>query len=123
MKVALDPANITDTATAEQILVCERFGSDVVTSTLDSKVGIALSTLDRLPLTAIRHQPENGTCGWYIWGGDYSADPDFFQSLHVAHIPEYCPTIIPYLALAPGWGVILAPNYEDVWFDESRVNS
>lgn len=115
---------MTDTAiaTAEQISVCERFGSDVVAAALDSKVGIALSTLDRLPLTAIRHQPANGTCGWYIWGGDYSSDPNFFQPLHVAHIPKYCSTLIPYLALAPGWGVILAPDYEDVWFDESRVN-
>ncbi len=37
--------------------------------------------------------------------------------MHVAHLPEYAPTLVPYLALAPGWGVILAPGYEDVWYD------
>lgn len=111
------------TATAEQVSICERFGSEVAPADLDSKVGIALSTLGLLPLTAIRHKSENGTCGWYIWGGEYSSDPDFFQSLHVAHLPKYCPTIIPYLALAPGWGVILAPDYEDVWFDQNRANN
>lgn len=113
---------MSGTATAEQISICQRFGSDVVIVGIDSKVGIALSTLDRLPLTAIRHRPENGTCGWYIWGGDYSSDPNFFQALHVVHIPKYCPAIISYLALAPGWGVILAPGHEDVWFDEGLLN-
>lgn len=114
---------MTDTsfATMDQISVCERFGSEVVVAAPYSKVGIALSTLDRVPLTAIRHKPSNGTCGWYIWGGDYSPDPDFFQALHVAHLSKYCSTIVPYLALAPGWGVILAPDYEDVWFDEKRL--
>ncbi|TXT25036.1 MAG: hypothetical protein FD131_4736 [Rhodocyclaceae bacterium] len=123
MKADLDLADMTDTplATAEQLSVCERFGSEVVVATSDTKVGIALSTLDQLPLNAIRHKPSNGTCGWYIWGGEYSPDPDFFQALHLAHLSKYCQTIIPYLALAPGWGVILAPDYEDVWFDERRL--
>ena len=113
---------MTNDATLEQIAVCKRFGSDVVPSDPNSKLGIALSTLDQLPLTAVRHRPENGTCGWYIWGGDYSSAPDFFQALHVAHIAKYCPAIIPYLALAPGWGVILAPDIEDVWFDDRRID-
>ncbi|MGB4812803.1 MAG: hypothetical protein WBP13_10060 [Methylophilaceae bacterium] len=82
------------------------------------KLGIALATLHLLPLYASRYMQENGTCGWYIYGGEYSSDPDFYQPLHVAHLSQYCPQIIPYLALAPGWRVILAPDFEDVWFDE-----
>jgi hypothetical protein len=70
-----------------------------------------------VPLHAVRISPENGTCGWYIYGGEYSTDPDFYQSLHVAHLNEYFPSIVPYLALPPGWRVLLAPDYEDVWFD------
>ena len=109
-------------ATDEQKAICERFGSNVFPAASDLKVGIALSTLNRLPLTAIRHQVESGTCGWYIWGGDYSPEPDFYQSMHFAHIQNYCPTIVPYLALAPGWGVMLAPEFEEVWFDKSFLD-
>ena len=104
--------------TAEQKAMCARFQSEVVPADSELKLGIALATLHLLPLNAVRHKQENGTCGWYIYGGEYSANPDFYQPLHVAHIAEYCPQIISYLALAPGWGVILAPKYEDVWFDE-----
>jgi hypothetical protein len=106
-------------ATAEQKAVCARFGSAVEAPSSLQKVGIALATLKQLPLTAIREQPENGTCGWYIWGGERTDDSDFFQPLHVAHLIDHCPQIIPYLALAPGWGVILAPSHEDVWFEEA----
>ena len=80
-----------------------------------------MHTLDRLPLTAVRHKPANGTCGWYIWGGDYSEADDFYQPMHVLHLAEHCPQLLPYLALAPGWSVMLAPAYEDVWFDTWRT--
>lgn len=109
-------------ATAEQISLCARFKSEVVPAEPNLKLGIALATLDFLPLNASRHLQENGTCGWYIYGGEYSSAPDFYQPLHVAHLSEYCPKILPYLALAPGWRVLLAPGYEDVWFDESCLN-
>ena len=81
------------------------------------KLGIALGSLGRVPLHAVRVAAESGTCGWYIHGGEYSADADFYQPLHVAHIGDYCPSLDPYLALPPGWHVLLAPDYEDVWFD------
>jgi hypothetical protein len=101
--------------------ICKRFDSEVITPIEFSKVGIALRTLNQLPLTAIRHQPTNGTCGWYIWGGEYSETDDFFQPMHVEHLCEHCPDLIPYLALQPGWGIVLAPDYEDVWFEAWRA--
>jgi hypothetical protein len=36
---------------------------------------------------------------------------------------DYCPSILPYLALPPGWRVLLAPGYEDVWFDGELLKS
>lgn len=113
---------MSNTATSEQMAICKRFGSVVTPSPPNLKVGIALSTLNRLPITAVRHRVENDTCGWYIWGGDYSPEPDFYQPLHLAHVPDYCPLIVPYLALAPGWGVMLAPGFEDIWFDEALLH-
>src|SRR3989339_637031 len=97
-----------------QKATCNEYGSVFTPSFPHEKVGIALSTLGQLPLNALRHRAENGTCGWYIWGGELlSQEPDFFQTLHVQHLTERCPDIIPYLALAPGWRVLLAPSQID----------
>src|SRR5262249_54968243 len=83
---------------------CERVGVVPVQPDPTQKVGIALGTLHLEPLNGIRHPAEGDTCGWYIWGGsELSQAPDFFQSLHVAHLPERCPRALKYLALPPGW--------------------
>lgn len=59
--------------------------------------------------------------GWYVWGGELSADPEFFKPLHVCHLADYAPELLPFLALAPGWRVLLAPGHEDVWYDEALL--
>lgn len=102
--------------------VCKRFGVLSEFPLASDKVGIALGTLNLLPLNALRHKPEGGTCGWYVWGGgSMSTDEDFFSPLHFVHLPELVPQLIPYLGLPPGWRVLLAPGYEDVWADESLL--
>jgi hypothetical protein len=102
----------------KQKAICARVGAEFVNSAAEEKLGIALDTLEELPLNALRTSPKNGTCGWYIWGGgDMSTDDDFFQPLHVSHIADHCEMIEPYLGLAPGWRVQIAPGHEDVWFD------
>lgn len=106
-----------------QEAVCVQYGSKFLPPSPLEKVGIALNTIGQLPLNALRHPAENGTSGWYIWGGDVlSQEPDFFQALHVQHLSERCPEVIPYLALAPGWRVLLAPSQIDVWFDNGLFN-
>jgi hypothetical protein len=103
--------------------VCVENGSDFLLSAPDEKLGIAINSLNKQPLNALRHPPENGTCGWYIWGGEEMPDdPEFFQPLHVSHIKDYCAEMEKYLGLAPGWRVLLAPDQEDVWFDGSLLN-
>lgn len=97
--------------------ICQSFGAECMPPEPGQKVGIALGSLGSVPLHAVRLAPERGTCGWYIYGGEYSTDADFYQPLHVVHLGEHCPCIVPYLALPPGWRVLLAPGYEDVWFD------
>jgi hypothetical protein len=61
-------------------------------------------------------------CGWYVWAGDMSPDPSFFQPLHVKHLRDRCPEILPYPGLAAGWRVQLAPGHEDVWYDEALLD-
>lgn len=105
------------TMSNEQTNVCKRFGAEYMPPEVTQKVGISLGSLATFPLHAVRLSPKNGTCGWYIYGGEYSTDADFYQPLHVGHLGDHCPNIVPYLALPPGWRVLLAPGYEDVWFD------
>jgi hypothetical protein len=66
----------------------------------------------------LRHRPVGDTNGWYIWAGaELSQDPDFFIPLHVEHLEEWCPEVLPFLALPPGSRFLLADGYEDVWHD------
>ena len=107
-----------------QKATCAKVGSSFVPVDAHSKLGVALRTLHLLPLNVLRHAPEGETCGWFIWGGeDFSEQPEFFQPLHVAHMDTRCPLLVPYLGLAPGWRVLLAPEQEDVWYDASLSGS
>ena len=77
-----------------------------------------------MPLNGLRHLPEVGTTGWFIWAGEsLSSDPEFFQPLHVQHLLDWCPDVIPYLGLPPGWRFLIAPGHEDVWFDQTLLHA
>lgn len=104
-----------------QSSTAERFRVAPVLPGPELKVGIARNVRSGMqPLNALRHQPEGDTSGWYVWAGEeLSDDADFFVPLHISHLGEWCPEILPYLGLPPGWRVLLAPGYEDVWFDEA----
>ena len=104
--------------------VCDRFAADYAPSDAALKVGIALATLGQEPINGLRHSPEGDTTGWYIWGGqEPSSANDFYQPLHVAHLTELLPAIVPYLGLPSGWRFQVAKDHEDVWFDASLLNN
>ncbi|WP_425328639.1 immunity protein Imm33 domain-containing protein [Rhizobium changzhiense] len=74
------------------------------------------------PINGLRHPPEAGTSGWFIWGGqEFSTASDFFKPLHIHHLQERCNAVLPYLALPPGWRFLIVPDYEDVWYDSSLL--
>jgi hypothetical protein len=109
--------------TPEQAAICSRYGAIPLAIDLAAKVGVARNVRDGLvPLNGLRHPPEGDTCGWYLWAGEeFSEDADFFVPLHVEHLAEWCPQVIPYLGLPPGWRILIAPGYEDVWSDKSLL--
>lgn len=103
---------------------CRKHNARCVPSPAHLKVGIAENVKERLyPVNGLRIPPEGDTTGWYIWAGqgEPSTDPNFFKPLHVAHVKDWCPDVIPYLGLPPGWRFLIAPGYEDVWFDEKLL--
>ena len=104
--------------------MCQWQGVEPVPPVPGSKVGIALSTVGRQPVHALRHPPQGSTNGWYIWCGDQrSDDADFFAPLHIEHVGEYLPELVEYLDLPPGHRVLIdGANYEDVWFDAALLS-
>jgi hypothetical protein len=108
----------------EQQEICKKYNAPFVNAPWDLKVGIALNVKDGIqPINGLRHTPEGDTTGWYIWAGEkFFQDPDFFVPLHVEHLDEWCPGIIKYLGLAPGWRFLIAPSYEDVWQDPALLD-
>jgi hypothetical protein len=110
-------------AQQDQREVCNRFHVPLYPAPGHLKLGISLNVRDHVyPLTGLRIIPDEGTTGWFIWAGDYSEDPEFFVPLRVEHLPEWCPEVIRYVGLPPGWRFLVAPGYEDVWFDENLLN-
>jgi len=104
--------------------VCRRMGVEPLLVPPDLKVGIASNVRTGLqPVNGLRHLPEDGTTGWFIWAGEqFSEDAGFFVRLHVAHLAEWCPAVLPYLELPPGWRFLIAPGYEDVWQDPNLLD-
>lgn len=109
-----------------QTAMAHRHGVEPMPSLSGEKCGVSsnVRSLPRVwPLNGVRHGPTADTSGWYVWAGEeLSQSPDFFLPLHVEHLGEWCPEIEPYLALPPGWRFLIAPGYEDVWFDPDILN-
>jgi hypothetical protein len=103
--------------------VCSRYGGLPEPPEPSQKVGIAENVRTGLvPINGLRHRATGDTSGWYIWAGEeLSSDPDFFAPLHVHHLEEWCPVVIDYLALPPGFRFLLAGEHVDVWFDATLL--
>jgi hypothetical protein len=104
--------------------MCRRFGVAALRPRPGTMIGVALGRAAAAePLNAIRHPPVGQSNGWYVWrGGQIPHDDDeFFSPMHIEHATSRFPGLLPYLALPLGFGVILAPGYEDVWQDEALL--
>lgn len=112
-----------DTTVKLQKEICKKFAAEFLAAPNHLKVGIARNVREGiLPINGFRHRPSGDTTGWYIYAGEeLSAEPDFFQPLHVEHLDEWCPQVKKYLGLPPGWRFLVVGEYEDVWFDESLL--
>ena len=106
----------------DQRTKCAQFGVAPYPPLIELKFGVSQAVGTGVyPIHVLRHREESGTSGWYIWVGEYSDDPEFFQSLHGYHLEQTCPEVLNYSALPPGWRFLIAPQHEDVWFDETLI--
>lgn len=102
-----------------QQALCEEFRAGFEVAGPSLKLGMSEGALrGERPLHGLRHRGIGDTCGWYLWTGEYSKDPDFFRPVHVTHLLEGDqPEVLRFLGLAPGWRFLLAEDEFDVWFD------
>lgn len=92
----------------------------------DDMLGASRSLIDggwSWPVHGLRHPPEGGTSGWYVWSGDLSDAPDFFQPWHASHLIAACPELAHLLSLPPGSRFLIAPDHEDVWEDPALLDT
>jgi hypothetical protein len=107
-----------------QKALCERHGVRFFSSSPELKVGIARNVREGvLPINGLRHPPVGDTTGWYIWaGGEPGPEPDYFVPVHVKHLDHWCPAVVRFLGLPPGWRFLVAGDYEDVWEDPTLLD-
>jgi hypothetical protein len=102
----------------DQISICKKYGSAYIEAEDEEIVGVALDTLEKEPLNGLRMMPTHKATGWYIYGGTWSDDPNFYQPLCLKHLKNRCPVVLKYLSLEPGFRFqIDRAGYEDVWKD------
>lgn len=110
---------------AVQRALCARWKAPYLPTSRAQILGIARNVQDNIqPIHGLRHPARGETCGWYIWAGEWSSKPDFFQPLHVSHLDEWCPEIVRFLGLAPGWRFLIDDQgYVDVWEDRALLDA
>jgi hypothetical protein len=90
------------------------------------KLGASRAVIENItwewPLHGLRHPPEADITGWYLWWGELRDNADFFMPWHVTHALDRCPGLRRLLELPPGWRFIYAPDYTDVWQDDSLLD-
>jgi hypothetical protein len=107
--------------TGEQMAVCIRFGVDPLPPKLGTMVGVAVSRGRELkPLIATRQlaRPTVGTCGGEVMFPRIRTTTSSYRfTSSTSRTTRRKSSRI--LLCRPGWGGVLAPNYEDVWRDEA----
>jgi len=103
--------------------VCRKYGANFSEAPPGSRVGIAIPTLDRMPLNGLRVPPTQTTSGWYLWAGEECSDhPDFYEPICIEHLEDLCPAALPFLGLPAGWRFLTDGYHTDVWFDPDLIN-
>lgn len=85
--------------------VCAAYGVTPVPPDPNATVGVSLSLRNRdcYPIFGGRYPQTEAFSGWYIYAGKYSTADDFYRPLHLVHLVEWRPEILPLLGLPPGW--------------------
>ncbi|WP_107928796.1 immunity protein Imm33 domain-containing protein [Neisseria animaloris] len=103
----------------KQKKICEKYGSEFVAINENDMVAIAIDSVGLQPISGRREVKVTNDLDeitWFIYCGEYSDADDFFSPIHVSHLKDMLPEVLPYLALSEGFGFVIDNDgYEDVW--------
>ena len=108
-------------ASENQIDICNKYNLEG--SPPEVIVALALTSLDKMPIYGSRIKiTEDDTVSWFFYCGEYSDSEDFYSPIHINHLEELLPLVIPYLYLPPNTQFIIDDKgYEDVWTNEDLI--
>lgn len=89
----------------------------------NDSMGISGALVDGV-IHGLRHPPEPGKSGWYVWQGDLKDDVDFFKPTHTYHVTKEWPVLKKYFQLPAGYRFLIDTrnNHVDIWFDKDLLN-
>lgn len=101
----------------KQQAICTKFHSQFSPLADDAMVAVAIQTLGQMPINGLRYPlQQRDNVGWFIYCGEYSDDDDFFKPMHISHLYQLLPQVLPYLALAENFAFVIDDtDYEDVY--------
>lgn len=100
--------------------ICIRYGSKFEPLNASEMVAVAIDSLGKIPINGIRHILKEGeNISWFFYCGEFCDDDDFFKPMHIEHLSDYLPQVMPYVALEQGFRFVIDnEGYEDVWKEE-----
>jgi hypothetical protein len=102
--------------------LCERAGAAFAPCVPGSMIGLSKTFgLDVFPKHGLRHPPHLQANGWFLWAGEYSEDPDFFEPVCFEHLLDIHAPTLEFLGLAPGWRFLFHDDHRDIWYDEQLL--
>jgi hypothetical protein len=99
--------------------ICDAHRVLPVPSDMTQTIAIAANmSEDLFPINGMRINPNRIFSGWFFWAGEeYSEDASFFKPVCIAHMATIDIKVFKYLSLLPGFRVLYAEDYEDIWYD------
>lgn len=97
--------------------VCEKFDSKFCPLSSNDMIAVAINTIGQLPINGLRYPLlDDNNIGWFVYCGEYLADDNFFEPIHISHLDNLLPEVLPYLALEDHFAFVIdGVDYEDVY--------
>jgi hypothetical protein len=104
----------------QQLEICRKYNTYWYPSPSHCISGLLSKDSSNSSFTAIRHLPQSGASGWFLWNDIFV--PDQFVPVEISHLEDLDDRIIKYLGLPPGYTFSISEGSETVSFDKALLN-
>lgn len=104
-----------------QRLTCQEQAREFLPPPADALGLVSPGVREGEPFEMLRHPALENASGWWFLDHRYDGDTSKAEGHHLAHIAQWRPEILPYLALPPGSVVRVGHEGDVVSFDDSLL--